>query len=122
MPDNTMKILEKMLDISAFRQKVLASNIANADTPGYKAKDISFQKELANLMDGPIEGSAAGQPQKKSFEVLETVTTMSNRDGNTVNLDIEMAKVAENTLLYNTAAQLMTTKTRMLKDVIKGGR
>ncbi|MEW6739034.1 MAG: flagellar basal body rod protein FlgB [Nitrospirota bacterium] len=113
MPDNTIKVLEKMLDVAAFRQKVLASNIANADTPGYKAKDISFQKEL----DRAIEGSK-GQDN----EVYETVTTMPNRDGNTVNLDIEMAKVAENTLIYNAATQLMTMKVRMLKDVIKGGR
>ena len=113
MPDDTMKILEKMLDVSAFRQKVLASNIANADTPGYKAKDISFQKEL----DRAIEGSKG-----QDYEIYETVTTMPNRDGNTVNLDIEMAKVAENTLIYNAATQLMTIKMRMIKDVIKGGR
>ncbi|WP_333652386.1 flagellar basal body rod protein FlgB [Dissulfurispira sp.] len=113
MPDNTIKVLEKMLDVAAFRQKVLASNIANADTPGYKAKDISFQKEL----DRAIEGS-----KEQDYEVYETVTTMPNRDGNTVNLDIEMAKVAENTLIYNAATQLMTMKVRMLKDVIKGGR
>lgn len=114
MPDNTIKILEKMLDVAAFRQKVLASNIANADTPGYKAKDISFQKEL----DRAIKASSA----KQDYEIYETVTTMPNRDGNTVNLDIEMAKVAENTLIYNAATQLMTMKMRMIKDVIKGGR
>jgi flagellar basal-body rod protein FlgB len=113
MPDNTIKVLEKMLDVAAFRQKVLASNIANADTPGYKAKDISFQKEL----DKAIEGSKG-----QDHEVYEIVTTMPNRDGNTVNLDIEMAKVAENTLIYNAATQLMAMKMRMIKDVIKGGR
>lgn len=113
MPDNAIKVLEKMLDVAAFRQKVLASNIANADTPGYKAKDISFQREL----DRAIEGSKG-----HNYEIYETVTTMPNRDGNTVNLDIEMAKVAENTLIYNAAAHLMTMKIRMLKDVIKGGR
>lgn len=120
MPDNTIKVLEKMLDVAAFRQKVLASNIANADTPGYKAKDISFQKEL----DRAIEGSRVeGQGSKgQDHEIYETVTTMTNRDGNTVNLDVEMAKVAENTLIYNAATQLMTMKVRMLKDVIKGGR
>lgn len=121
MPDNTIKVLEKMLDVAAFRQKVLASNIANADTPGYKAKDISFQKEL----DRAIEDSklkAQSSKTEQSYEIYETVTTMPNRDGNTVNLDIEMAKVAENTLIYNAATQLMTMKMRMIKDVIKGGR
>lgn len=113
MPDSTMKILERMLDIAAARQKVLASNIANADTPGYKAKDISFQKELDRVLSGAVPSG---------YEVYETVTTMPNRDGNTVNLDIEMAKVAENSLTYTTATQLMSMKIRMLKDVIKGGR
>lgn len=121
MPDNTMKILEKMLDVAAFRQKVLASNIANADTPGYKAKDISFQHEL----DKAIRTSSMGHKvsnSRQEYEIYETITTMPNRDGNTVNLDIEMAKVAENTLIYNASTQLMAMKVRMLKDVIKGGR
>lgn len=126
MPDNTIRALEKMLDVASFRQKVLASNIANADTPGYKAKDISFQKELNKAINPPsppggIGGLAQGA-KGQSYEVYETVTTMLNRDGNTVNLDIEMAKVAENTLVYNAATQLMTMKMRMVKDVIKGGR
>ncbi|HAK87678.1 MAG TPA: flagellar basal body rod protein FlgB [Nitrospiraceae bacterium] len=115
MPDNTIKTLEGMLDVATFRQKLLASNIANADTPGYKAKDISFQKELLKA----IEGTGS---KEKSYEIYEPLSTMTNRDGNTVNLDIEMAKVAENTLTYTTAIQLMTMKVRMMKDVIKGGR
>ncbi|MBI5213990.1 MAG: flagellar basal body rod protein FlgB [Nitrospirae bacterium] len=115
MPDKTIKTLEGMLDVATFRQKLLASNIANADTPGYKAKDISFQKELRKAVEGP-------GLKEKSYEVYEPLSTMPNRDGNTVNLDIEMAKVAENTLTYNTAIQLMTMKVRMMKDVIKGGR
>ena len=112
MPEQSVKLLEKMLDVAAYRQKVLASNIANADTPGYKAKDISFQKELDKI----VKGEHAG------YEIYEPVTTMPNKDGNTVNLDVEMAKVAENTLIYNAAAQLMSMKMRMVKDVIKGGR
>jgi flagellar basal-body rod protein FlgB len=125
MPDNSIKILEKILDVASFRQKLLASNIANADTPGYKAKDISFQKALDKAIeDSKLKSASGGQNSKieQSYEIYETVTTMPNRDGNTVNLDIEMAKVAENTLIYNAATQLMTMKVRMLKDVIKGGR
>ena len=111
MPLSSMNILEKVLDIAAFRQRLLTSNIANADTPGYKAKDISFRKELDKAVDGDRSG----------YEVYEPVTTMPNRDGNTVNLDLEMAKVAENTLIYNAAAELMSMKIRMTKDAIKEG-
>jgi len=117
MSSDSINILKKMLDIAAFRQKILASNIANADTPGYKAKDISFQKELNKAMENP--GSAT---ERQRFHVFEVITTMPNRDGNTVNLNIEMAKIAENTLVYKTAISLMTKNIRMTKDVIRGGR
>ncbi|MBF0558944.1 MAG: flagellar basal body rod protein FlgB [Nitrospirae bacterium] len=109
MPDQSMRILESMMDVAAFRHKVLTSNIANADTPGYKAKDISFQDAMNN---------AISNDGKSQYNIYEAGTTMSERDGNTVNIDIEMAKVAENTLLYDTAAQLMAMKLRMRKAVL----
>lgn len=114
MRDKSITILEKMMDVASFRQKVLASNIANAETPGYKAKDVSFQKELASA----IEGTG----RKQGYEVFETTPALMNRDGNTVSIDTEMAKVAENTLLHNTSAQLLSMNFRMIKDIIKGGR
>jgi flagellar basal-body rod protein FlgB len=114
MPDKTMKLLEGMIDVAAYRQKVLTSNIANADTPGYKAKDISFQKELDKF-----KGVTEFKSGNRSYDVYEPVTTLPNKDGNTVNIDIEMAKVAENKLIYSTATQLMSMKIRMLKDVLK---
>lgn len=109
MPYSTHKILEHMLDVAAFRNKVLTSNIANADTPGYKAKDISFQKEMEK---------AVGTEGKTEFDIYESATTMPNRDGNTVNVDIEMAKVAENNLIYDTAVQLLGMKQRMKKSIL----
>ena len=109
MPEKTQMILEYMMDIAAFRNKLLTSNIANADTPGYKAKDISFQEEMNNAI---FSGG------KSEYKIYESGTTMSERDGNTVNLDIEMAKVAENTLIYDTAAQLMAMKIRMKKNIL----
>jgi flagellar basal-body rod protein FlgB len=111
MPDNTFKLLENMMDVASFRQKVLASNIANADTPGYKAKDISFQSELNKAISG----------SKGNYTVFEAVPTMINRDGNTVSIDTEMTKVAENQLIYNSATQILTMKFRMMKDVAKAG-
>ncbi|HMK55596.1 MAG TPA: flagellar basal body rod protein FlgB [Dissulfurispiraceae bacterium] len=111
MPDDTFKTLENIMDIASFRQKVLTSNIANADTPGYRAKDISFQTELDRAL-----GGARG-----NYQVFETMPTMINRDGNTVSIDSEMTKVAENHLIYSSAAQILAMKFRMMKDVAKGG-
>ena len=111
MPDKTFSILENMMEVASFRQKVLASNIANADTPGYKAKDISFQSELNKAIGG----------SKGSYTIFENVPTMMSRDGNTVSIDTEMTKVAENQLLFNSAAQILAIKFRMIKDVAKSG-
>jgi flagellar basal-body rod protein FlgB len=110
MPDKNMMVLEKMIDLSVFRQKLLASNIANADTPGYKAKDIAFQAELNKAIEG---GSGA-------YKIHETYSSMPNRDGNSVNLDVEMAKMTENALIHNAATQILSMKVRMMKNALKG--
>lgn len=110
--DKSIDLLQKIMDICAYRQKILASNIANADTPNYKAKDIDFQSELK-------KASESGQV---SHSIIEASTTMPNRDGNTVNIEVEMTKLTETILLYNSATQILSTRIRMLKDAIKGGR
>jgi flagellar basal-body rod protein FlgB len=100
-----------MMGVASYRHQLLTSNIANADTPGYRAKDISFQKELSKSMEG-----AGG-----NYDVYETIPSLTSRDANSVSLDTEMAKVAETHLLYSSAAQLLAMKFRMIKDVAKGG-
>jgi flagellar basal-body rod protein FlgB len=113
MSDLSMKTLEKMLDVSAYRQRILTSNIANADTPGYRAKDIDFQNELANALQS--------HGKTTSYTIFDAPTTLDNRDGNTVNIEVEMAKIAENSLTYTAATQLLTMKLRMMKSAIRGG-
>lgn len=108
-----MKTLESMLDVSAYRQRILTSNIANADTPGYRAKDIDFQRELDLAMEKPV--------QSASYTVYEPMTTLPNRDGNSVNIEVEMAKIAENSLTYTTATKLLAMKFRMMKSAVRGG-
>lgn len=110
--DKSIKILEKVMDICTYRQKILASNIANVDTPNYKARDINFQEELKKAVEN----------QASDYKVIEAPTTMPNRDGNTVNIEVEMTKLAETMLMYNGAIQLLSTRIRMFKDAIKGGR
>lgn len=116
MPDKTMMILEKMMDIATYRRKILTSNIANSDTPGYKAKDISFKNEINKAIEDIKNNNNTGN---HNYHVFETFNTMPNRDGNTVNVDIEMAKMAENSLTYNATVQFYARKARMLKDAIK---
>ncbi|MCX7723790.1 MAG: flagellar basal body rod protein FlgB [Thermodesulfovibrio sp.] len=110
--DRSINLLQKIMDICAYRQKILASNIANVDTPNYKAKDINFKEELRKAVEN----------QSIEYQVIEAPTTMPNRDGNTVNLEVEMTKLTETMLMYNAATQLLSTRIRMLKDAIRGGR
>lgn len=115
MPDRSMLILERVMDVASYRRHLITSNIANADTPGYRAKDISFKQEMLKA----LEDIERGRKDKGLFQVYETTNTMPNRDGNTVNVDIEMAKMAENNLTYNAAVMLYSRKARMLRDAIK---
>lgn len=109
--DKSLIILERIMDLCAYRQKILASNIANSDTPNYKAKDLDFKSELKRILESDTP----------TYKVIEAPTTMPNRDGNTVNIEVEMTKLTETLLLHNLAVQLISTKIRILKDIIRGG-
>lgn len=91
------------------RQKLVASNIANADTPGYKTQDIDFQTELQNAASGlsPTPTNVAGLKAKN--------------DGNNVNLDRESRLLAENALRFNIASNLVRSQLKMVRTAIEGG-
>lgn len=107
-------LLRRILDICAYRQKILASNIANVDTPNYKARDIDFREELRR--------AAEDNSWSRSYKVIEAPTTMPNRDGNTVNLEVEMTKLTETLLMHNASVQLLNRIGALYKDILRGGR
>ena len=90
------------MDQLAARQKLTASNIANADTPGYKTKDIDFRSELASVIDAP--------------------GLSSKNDGNNVNLDREARNLSENAMRFSIASNLMQTHIRTIRSAIQEGR
>jgi flagellar basal-body rod protein FlgB len=94
--------LESFMDQLAARQKLTASNIANADTPGYKTKDIDFRSELASVIDAP--------------------GLSSKNDGNNVNLDREARNLSENAMRFSIASNLMQTHIRTIRSAIQEGR
>jgi flagellar basal-body rod protein FlgB len=128
--DNTISLLERVLDFASLRHNVIASNIANLDTPGYRARELLFKQELKqalSAMEGP--GFTATSPNAdaiKASEVLEKVSprlvfekTLNMTDGaNTVDIDQEMKKLAENNLFYDLAVQLMARKLSIIKESI----
>src|ERR1019366_496457 len=101
--------LEKYLDLLSARQKLAASNIANADTPGYQTKDIDFQQEFMSMVNGqqPLTIEADGLPDKP--------------DGNNVNIDREARMLAENAMRFNVASVLLRSQINYVKEAITGG-
>jgi len=117
---DSMKIVEQLLRYSNERNKVLASNIANVDTPFYKTKDIAFPQVLGTEMSlattdakhlgGSGSAGTIGQP--------EPVESQSWGDKNNVEMDSEMAKMTENGLFFQAGVTLLEIQIRMYKNAL----
>jgi len=101
--------LERYMDLLSARQKLVASNIANADTPGYHTQDIDFQSEFLHATGGaPRAAEVTGLPVQN--------------DGNNVSLDREARLLAENALRFQVASQLMKSQIRVVRSAIQEGK
>lgn len=116
-----MDILERLVRAAGIRHGVIASNIANADTPGYKSRDIRFEQaldlEIALATTAPSHISQAASATGPGEVVI-----MENgpwADGNNVELDVEVAKMTENALLFQAGVSLLSTKIRMFRNAIR---
>ena len=101
--------LEQYMTLLSTRQKLVTSNIANADTPGYKTKDIDFQTELEN--------AAAGNTPN----VVEVGGLTLKNDGNNVDLDREARLLGENALRFSIASNLLRSQLKIVRMAIQGG-
>ncbi len=132
----TVNLLAKTLDLRAKNHIQLAGNIANAETPNFVAKSISFEKELKDaLKDSPLSRPNSAAPHPRHIPVKgmssrvedvqgtveEAPASISGRDGNRVDIEHEMGKLAENQILYNASIQILTKKLEELKYAVKGG-
>ena len=130
---DTMAILEKSLNLRSIQHKALALNIANMDTPNYKAVELDVTEKM-NKTKGSVPGIPLVRTHVDHLQFrgnradnvkLTSVTAPAyslRGDGNTVDIDRTMGRLAENTLLYDAAAQLISSKFKGLKNVIKGGK
>ena len=126
--DKVPNILKKALDFQSQRHVLIASNISNLDTPGYKARDIDFKSQLITAIgrqnDLPLHVTQAGHMgsgpsalQSMQAEVfVEPGASRSN--GNNVNIDKEMVKLAENQIAYNATIQLMSKRASTVRAAI----
>lgn len=130
--DSTLMALEKALDASSLRQKVAAHNIANVNTPGFKRSYVAFEEELRQALGksnrlGLRRTSSRHMGQVGNLhEVLPQVkrdlSTGMRSDGNNVDIDVENAELAMNSIMYNAAATRLNQKLQQLRYVINGGR
>lgn len=130
--DSNMHLLQKVLDLRSAKQSVIATNIANGDTPGYDRKEFQFENELKEALNtapgalltthtkhipiSPLNISAV------NGKVVEFKDETGIGDENGVSVDMEMMALSENELLYEATAQLLKKKLAMLSYAIQEGK
>lgn len=124
----TISSLEKGLSYATLNQKTIANNIANVDTPNYKAKDVSFKDILAEEKLTSISAYRTDH-RHYDFTITQSTPGVSNIDniryrnnGNAVDMDAQQAKMAENQIYYNALIDRVNGKLNTLNTVIKGGK
>ena len=130
--DNTISYLSRALDMMSERHKLLSSNIANQDTPDFKAKDINFIDELRAMQSAggvqnitrtnPMHMSSNNGLNSSGAKITNRPESNSGYDNNSVNVELEMANMAQNSILYNASAQVISTKFKMIANAIRDGR
>lgn len=127
--DNTNRLVEKGMDYSAFRHSVLANNISNVNTPGYRRKDVSFDSVLKSNIAQGGEGSLLKTHQahmdvsdgsKLDTFVAYTDDTLVRNDSNNVDISNEMAQAAKNSVYFQTLTQIASRRFSLAESVIRG--
>ncbi|MEY4527204.1 MAG: hypothetical protein RL768_923 [Nitrospirota bacterium] len=131
--DKTMQLLHRSLDLRSARQRVIASNLANEETPGYRANDLQFAQQLQAAHQGRFPLTMAvtqhqhiglrGQGyQTVTGKLAEVPAGDLPLDANSVNLELEMAKSSDNAMQYNAAASITAQRFRQLLSAIRDAR
>ena len=113
MSDST-EILKKMMDVCALRQTVLANNIANANTANYKRQDVDFKKTFAEAIKSGDSSKLSGLRAEVKIDKSSPV----GDNGNSVSMQKELGRIADNNVLYALSARALTGKYERMKKVI----
>jgi flagellar basal-body rod protein FlgB len=129
--DELFQLHQTALNLRAERQELLASNIANADTPNYKARDIDFASALQGALTGNGEklavattsaahlSGATGQ-SVMGAPVMYRTPVQPSADGNTVDMDVERAQFADNALRYEASVRFVSDKAKEVLSALQG--
>ncbi|AIA70551.1 flagellar basal-body rod protein [Pectobacterium atrosepticum SCRI1043] len=132
--DASLRFQQEALNLRAQRQEILAANIANADTPGYQARDIDFASQLSKTMEqGRVNGTGialkttsvrhipAQSFQPPELDLLYRVPDQPALDGNTVDMDRERTNFADNSLKYQTNLTVLGGQIKGMMSVLQSG-
>lgn len=114
MPPRT-ELLAALLDLTHARHSVLAANVANADTPGYKRRDVDFARSLRQLL---MAGSAGHRTREQI--VIREDDRPAGRDGNNVTVDEELTLLLQNALVYRVATQIVSSRLSLMRRALGG--
>ena len=108
--------MSRLLDVASLRHRVIAQNVANVNTPGYHALAVTFEDAFARALSWQGQEAAEQvQPQ-----IVESADGPERADGNNVDIDVEMAALSKNTLLYRTFAQILSAHLAIQRSAITG--
>lgn len=129
--DNSLRFQQKALELLNQRQEILASNIANADTPGYLSRDIDFSRQLSNavnrthIFSKPLSLKLTAEKhipasggQLPNIQLLYRVPDQPSADGNTVDMDRERVNFADNNLKYQSGLTFLGAEIKKMMNVI----
>ncbi len=115
--EQNLRFQSEALRLRSMRQETIAANIVNGETPGYKAKDFDFAKALQDAVAAPASSAGAGSPPLATFE---RPSWQPSLDGNTVDMDTERGRFADNALRYETALRSLNQQIKTLLSAIQG--
>ena len=128
--NSALDFQQAALGLRAHRQQVLAGNIANADTPNYKAQDFDFSSVLKEAVAGRSAGSLgldrtasghlAGTLASSPARLMYRTPAQSSADGNTVDMDVERAQFSENAMHYQAGLTFITHQIKMMTLAAQG--
>ena len=116
--NSAWKMLEKAMDISAERHRLITNNIANIDTIGYKPKDLDFKKALKEAMEDRSDDLVRTHPKHIARPPISHVLRPQGEQAAPVDIDQEMTHLAENNIKYRTSIEMLLRKMTILKNSI----
>jgi flagellar basal-body rod protein FlgB len=119
--DKGVDVLSRSMDLYLLRHSVIADNIANAETPAFKARRVDFEKELQGALDEGVTGFPERNVASIQPVISEDPEAEVGQDLNSVDMDREMAALTKNDVKYSAATQAISRKFALLKYAISEG-